>query len=95
MVKLIGWVVLAAVLVVGWDAWVRWYDGEASAQQTVQEVRRRLGNLITPDAPPPAAPAPAAPESAPANAPQAPVHQAPPDRDSIGAWRAWLRQLLE
>ena len=90
MVKLIGWVVLAAVLVVGWDAWVRWYDGEASAQQTVQEVRRRLGNLITP-----AAPAPAAPESAPANAPQAPVHQAPPDRDSIGAWRAWLRQLLE
>lgn len=69
MVKLIGWVVLAAVLVVGWDAWVRWYDGEASAQQTVQEVRRRLGNLIAPDA--------------------------PPDRDSIGAWRAWLRQLLE
>ena len=95
MVKLIGWVVLAAVLVVGWDAWVRWYDGEASAQQTVQEVRRRLGDLITPDTPPPAAPAPAAPESAPANAPQAPVHQAPPDRDSIGAWRAWLRQLLE
>ncbi|MDA0227697.1 MAG: hypothetical protein O3C03_10760 [Proteobacteria bacterium] len=95
MVKLIGWVVLAAVLVVGWDAWVRWYDGEASAQQTVQEVRRRLGDLITPDTPPPAAPAPAAPESAPTDAPRAPVHQAPPDRDSIGAWRAWLRQLLE
>jgi hypothetical protein len=89
MIKLIGWLVLAAVLVVGWDAWVKWYDGEASAKQTVQEVRQRLGELIMPE------PTPAPPPQTPPAAPKAPVRDAPAESSPTSVWRVWLRQLLE
>lgn len=91
MIKLIGWLVLAAVLVVGWDAWVKWYDGEASAKQTVQEVRQRLGELIMPEPEPEPPPHPQAPPAA----PKAPVRDASPESGLTSVWRAWLRQLLE
>lgn len=82
MFKLIGMIVAVAVLVIGYPALSRWFSGEATPKEAVQDVRNRLGSALLKDgnidAPPqqqqaaqPAA-APAAP-AAPAENPREPM----------------------
>jgi hypothetical protein len=48
MFKLIGIVVFVAVFVIGYPSLKRWYSGEASPEQTLQEMRNSVGQkLIT------------------------------------------------
>lgn len=50
MFKLIGIAVVVAVVVIGFPSLQRWYSGEATPQETVQEVRKSVGQkLITDD----------------------------------------------
>jgi len=48
MFKLIGIIVFVAVIVIGYPSLKRWYSGEASPEQTLQEMRNSVGpKLIT------------------------------------------------
>lgn len=47
MFRLIGILVVAFVLYVGWDAFQGWYAGEATPQETVEKVRSRVGDAIS------------------------------------------------
>ena len=46
MFKLIGFIVVFAVAMIGYPALSRWYAGEASPQETVNYVRNRVGNSL-------------------------------------------------
>jgi len=46
MFKLIGFVVVVVVVVIGYPALSRWYAGESSPQETVEDVRNRLGSAL-------------------------------------------------
>ena len=63
MFRLIGMVVVAFVLYVGYNSFNAWYKGDVSPEKTVQEVRQKLGDVITPH---PANPVPSSPASTPA-----------------------------
>jgi hypothetical protein len=91
MIKLIGWLVLATVLVVGWDGWVKLYNGEASAKQTVREVRQRIGEMILP-APEPE-PTTQPPQQSPQTTPKPTLRNAPADGEEPSVWRQWWRLL--
>jgi hypothetical protein len=50
MFKVIGFIVMLAVFFIGYPAINRWYSGEATPKETVEEVRNRVGTaLITDD----------------------------------------------
>jgi hypothetical protein len=50
MFKLIGLIVVVVVVVIGYPALSRWYAGESSPQETVEDLRNRVGSaLITDD----------------------------------------------
>lgn len=49
MFKLIGFVVVLAVVVIGYPALSRWYAGESSPQETVEDVRNRVGSALITD----------------------------------------------
>lgn len=49
MFRLIGILVVAFVLYIGWDAFQGWYAGEATPQETVDKVRSRVGDTISTD----------------------------------------------
>jgi hypothetical protein len=47
MFKLIGLAVVVAVIVIGFPSLQRWYAGDATPQQTVNDVRNSLGQKLT------------------------------------------------
>ena len=47
MFRLIGILVVACGVYVGWDAFQGWYAGEATPQETVEKVRSRVGDAIS------------------------------------------------
>jgi hypothetical protein len=49
MFKLIGIVVFFAVLLVGYPALTRWYAGEATPKETVDEIRGKLSDKLVTD----------------------------------------------
>ncbi len=49
MFKLIGFIVVLAVVVIGYPALNRWYAGESSPQETVEDVRNRVGSALITD----------------------------------------------
>lgn len=49
MFKLIGFVVVVVVVVIGYPALNRWYSGESSPQETVEDVRNRVGSALITD----------------------------------------------
>lgn len=49
MFKLIGIVVVVAVLYLGFGAISKWYSGDATPQETVTEVRKRVGETLVGD----------------------------------------------
>ena len=49
MFKLIGFIVVLAVVVIGYPALSRWYAGESSPQETVEDVRNRVGSALITD----------------------------------------------
>lgn len=46
MFKIIGFIVVAVVVVIGYPALSRWYSGESSPQETVEDVRNRVGAAL-------------------------------------------------
>jgi hypothetical protein len=46
MFKLIGIVVFVAVIVIDYPSLKRWYSGEASPEQTLQEMRNSVGQKL-------------------------------------------------
>jgi hypothetical protein len=46
MFKLIGMIVFGAVIFIGYPALNRWYAGEASPQETVNELRNSVGQTL-------------------------------------------------
>ena len=49
MFKLIGFIVVVVVAVIGYPALSRWYAGESSPQETVEDVRNRVGSALITD----------------------------------------------
>ncbi|WVN41514.1 hypothetical protein AOB54_08520 [beta proteobacterium MWH-UniP1] len=87
MFRLIGVVVVVAVLYLGFGAIQKWYSGDATPQETVTEVRKRVGETLVGEKD--AAKDPGASPGQAAPAPQsAPAQQKPLDTDDI------LRQLM-
>ena len=52
MFKLIGFIVVVAVVVIGYPALSRWYAGDSSPQETVEDVRNRVGSALITDGKP-------------------------------------------
>jgi hypothetical protein len=46
MFKLIGIVVFVGVVFLGWPSFQKWYYGEATPQETVEQVRNKVGNAL-------------------------------------------------
>jgi hypothetical protein len=46
MFKLIGMVVFVSVVVIGYPSLQRWYSGEASPEQTLNEMRNSVGQKL-------------------------------------------------
>lgn len=49
MFKLIGFIVVVVVAVIGYPALSRWYAGESTPQETVEDVRNRVGSALITD----------------------------------------------
>ena len=49
MLKLIGFIVVVVVAVIGYPALSRWYAGESSPQETVEDLRNRVGSALITD----------------------------------------------
>jgi hypothetical protein len=49
MFKLIGFIVVCAVLAVGYPSLQRWYLGDSTPKQTVDDIRLNLGSAINPN----------------------------------------------
>lgn len=49
MFKLIGIIVFVVVLVVGFPSLMRWYSGDASPKETVDEIRGKLSDTLATD----------------------------------------------
>lgn len=49
MFKLIGIIVVVAVVIIGFPALQRWYTGEATPQETVKDVRESVGQKLLND----------------------------------------------
>ncbi len=49
MFMLIGFIVVVVVAVIGYPALSRWYAGESSPQETVEDVRNRVGSALITD----------------------------------------------
>jgi hypothetical protein len=49
MFKLIGIFVVVSVLVLSYDSFKRWFVGDSSPQETVTEVRRKVGEVLIGD----------------------------------------------
>lgn len=49
MFKLIGIIVFVVVLVVGYPALSRWYSGDATPKETVNEIRGKLSDTLATD----------------------------------------------
>ena len=48
MIKLIGYIVLIAVFVLGFPSLKRWYDGQSSPKEAVSEIRENMSQAIAP-----------------------------------------------
>ncbi len=46
MFKFIGIIVVVAVLYLGFDSLQKWYTGDATPQEAVSEVRKRVGETL-------------------------------------------------
>jgi len=49
MFKLIGLIVVVAVLVIGYPVLQRWYAGDTTPKEAVNEVRNKIGDAISTD----------------------------------------------
>ena len=49
MFKLIGIIVFVVVLVVGFPSLMRWYSGDATPKETVEEIRGKLSDTLATD----------------------------------------------
>ena len=49
MFKLIGIIVFVVVLVVGFPSLMRWYSGDATPKETVEEIRGKLSDKLATD----------------------------------------------
>lgn len=49
MFKLIGFIVVVVVAVIGYPSLSKWYAGESSPQATVEDVRNRVGSALITD----------------------------------------------
>jgi hypothetical protein len=47
MFKLIGIVIVVSVFVIGFESIRKWYTGDASPEETVTEIRDRVGKTIS------------------------------------------------
>ncbi len=74
MFKLIGIVVVAVVLYLGFDSLQGWYKGEATPQQAVNEVRKKVGEKLVGDNP-------SSPQQPPPNAKQEKQNTTPEQSD--------------
>lgn len=50
MLKVIGLVVVIAVIVLGLGPLQKWYTGDATPQETVNEIRQRVGESVAGEA---------------------------------------------
>jgi hypothetical protein len=50
MFRLIGIIVVLAIIFFGWDGISGWYRGEATPESAVNDIRRGIGSAITPSA---------------------------------------------
>ena len=49
MFKLIGFIVVLVVVIVGFPSLSSWYTGQSSPKETVEDVRNRLGSALITD----------------------------------------------
>jgi len=49
MLKLIGFIVVIAVLFIGYPAFNSWYAGDSTPKETVEDVRNRVGTTLITD----------------------------------------------
>jgi hypothetical protein len=49
MLKLIGFIVVMAVLFIGYPAFNSWYAGYSTPKETVEDVRNRVGTALITD----------------------------------------------
>lgn len=46
MLKIIGFIVVIAVILIGFGPLQKWYTGDATPQETVNEIRQRVGESV-------------------------------------------------
>ncbi len=49
MLKIIGFIVVVAVILIGFGPLQKWYTGDATPQETVNEIRQRVGESVSGD----------------------------------------------
>jgi hypothetical protein len=86
MFKLIGFIVVVVVAVIGYPSLSRWYAGESSPKETVEDVRNRVGTVLITDGKQNAQPNQPQQTGQPAQAPvPAPVAQPDNSREPVSA----------